>query len=98
MNLHVGFQKLVSPQKGLSGVEIGAEVLVTAFSANSKLFASGSGDGKVRVYRIGDGSDPTLTYTLGDATDRVLSLAFSADSKLFQGFTDGGFPMGSEPV
>ena len=53
-----------------------------AFSADSKLLASGSGDTKVRVYALGGGAAPSLKYTFQVATDGVFSVAFSADSML----------------
>merc|ERR1712096_114578 len=60
--------------------EATATVNSVAFSADSKLLASGSGR-KVRVYALGDAA-PSLKYTLDDATECVNSVAFSADSKL----------------
>lgn len=69
-----------------------------AFSGNSKLLASSSLDGIVRIYAMMDGEAPWLKHILVDARDsigkddddgrtnkgdcRVRTVAFSADSKL----------------
>jgi WD40 repeat protein len=75
----------------LSASPIQSETIASmAFSADSKMLASGGSDGTIVLWDVTDSARPTILSTLSEHTDNVSSVAFSPRGELLASASEDG--------